>query len=322
MTSDHASDVLPILSDAHRGFDPAIRGYDRAQVDQYLAHLEDDLRSTVAERDAALARSADMAAQLASAQAQIESLRRQLRTASEAVTIETVDARVRQLIEAAQSDATRIRDEAQAQAEVVRNGAADAAARTRAAAHAEAERIVEQATARHAEADEMFRRRIAEAEQHRAAIEEQLAHTLEQTRAEESRLTQEAAAERARLDAAAKADRHRLEIAAADERIRLDAESLTARTQADDDFEITLRARRTAANEAIERERHEAEQAAAALISDAQAEVRRLHTVRDETHATLQSLHGKLGAALTEALADTPSEIGQPADSGGSAASP
>ena len=44
MSTEHASDVLPILSDAHHGFDPALRGYDRAQVDQYLGQLEDEVR--------------------------------------------------------------------------------------------------------------------------------------------------------------------------------------------------------------------------------------------------------------------------------------
>ena len=86
MTQENASDVLPMLTDAHRGFDQALRGYDRSQVDQYFGQQEDELRATIAERDAATARSADLAAQLASAQAQIESLRRQLRTATETVT--------------------------------------------------------------------------------------------------------------------------------------------------------------------------------------------------------------------------------------------
>jgi DivIVA domain-containing protein len=100
MSSDNPSDVLPILTNAHRGFDAAMRGYDRAQVDQFLTHIDEDVRAAVAERNSMAARSADLAAQLASAQAQIESLRRQLRKASETVTAETVDARVRTRLEA------------------------------------------------------------------------------------------------------------------------------------------------------------------------------------------------------------------------------
>ena len=101
MRGEPHSDVLTILSDAQRGFDSGIRGYDRAQVDQFLAHLEDELRAAMSDRDASAARSADLAAQLGSAQAQIESLRRQLRTASESITTENVDTRVRQIVDAA-----------------------------------------------------------------------------------------------------------------------------------------------------------------------------------------------------------------------------
>ena len=38
------TDVLPMLTDANPGFDSAMRGYDRAQVDSYLSRLDADLR--------------------------------------------------------------------------------------------------------------------------------------------------------------------------------------------------------------------------------------------------------------------------------------
>ena len=107
MSSDPSSDVLPMLTDGYRGFAQVLRGYDRAQVDTYLAQLEDDLKAVAAERDGAQARSADLAAQLASVQAHLESLRRQLHAATEAITTENVDERVRQQLEAAQAEATR-----------------------------------------------------------------------------------------------------------------------------------------------------------------------------------------------------------------------
>ena len=306
MSAEHSSDVLPILSDAHHGFDPALRGYDRAQVDQYLSQLEDEVRSAVADRDRAATRTADLAAQLASAQAQIESLRRQLRAAAETVTPENVDVRVRQAMESAQTEAARIRGEAETQAEAVRNGASDGAARTRAAAHAEAERIVAEATARLAAADETFRRRVEEAQQHRDRVEQDLAESLARVRSEEAALTAQAEAERNRLNAEAEAERSRLEVASAERR-----------ALADEDFEITLRERRTRESEEIATERaaahaeaertiSDATKRAGTLVEDATAEVRRLHAHRDETHAALHSLHGKLGDALNQSLAETP----------------
>ena len=63
MTSEPTNELLP-LYDSSRGFDTAMRGYDREQVDREIARLDDDLRVTAAERDSAAARSADLAAQL------------------------------------------------------------------------------------------------------------------------------------------------------------------------------------------------------------------------------------------------------------------
>lgn len=297
MSSDHSSDVLPMLTDGYRGFAQALRGYDRAQVDTYLGQLEDDLRAAGGERDAAQARSADLAAQLASAQAHLESLRRQLRMATETVTPENIDERVRHLLESAQADATRIRNEATADAERVRNGASDAAARTKAAAQADADRIVAEATARLAEADETFRRRIAEADQHRIRVEAELAERVAQTRADEERLTLEAEAARHRLDDEARAERE-----------RLDAESARTRQEAEDDFEIVLRQRRTEQHAQLAEQRAAAEEEARQLIADAKAEVARLYRHREVVHGELRALHGKIGDALDVPLAPPPGE--------------
>ena len=48
------TDVLPMLTDANPGFDSVMRGYDRAQVDSYLARLDADVRAANTERDAAI----------------------------------------------------------------------------------------------------------------------------------------------------------------------------------------------------------------------------------------------------------------------------
>jgi cell division septum initiation protein DivIVA len=303
--TEHNSDLLP-LYEASRGFDTSMRGYDRAQVDREIGRLDDDLRVTAAERDSAAARSADLAAQLASAQAQAESLRRQLRAATETVTAENVEEHVKQILQTAKADAAKLREDAKVEAEQLRNGAADGAGRTRSAAQAEVERIIAEATTRLAEADETFRRRIAEAEAHKTEMEAALAESEARTRAEEDRLSAEAEATRARLDAESAA-----------ERARLDAESEHVRARANDDFEITLRLRRSnalkehaeqqaaaeaAARQTVDAARAQAEQ----LVADATYEVRRLHAVRDETHDQLESLYGVLRTVLDQARAATP----------------
>ena len=57
---NHAPDTLPIF--AERGFDTAMRGYDRRQVDLYVGQLEDELHATVVAREDAVAQ---LTAQLA-----------------------------------------------------------------------------------------------------------------------------------------------------------------------------------------------------------------------------------------------------------------
>jgi DivIVA domain-containing protein len=70
MSAEHPSDTLSIF--AERGFDTAMRGYDRRQVDVYVSQLDEELRAAAAARDAGAARTANLAAQLASANAQNE----------------------------------------------------------------------------------------------------------------------------------------------------------------------------------------------------------------------------------------------------------
>ena len=290
MAGEEPTDVLPILNNDDRGFDPAIRGYDRAQVDAYLSRVDADLRSAQAERDATAARSADIAAQLANAHAQVESLRRQLRAATEQVTPDNVDAHVAHALKTAQTEASRIRTTATEEAERVRNGAADSASRTTAAAAAEAERIIEQATERHIAADTVFRERMTEIEAHKNAVDAELAASIAAVREEEDHISKLADAERLRLDTEATARREQLE-----------ADSQARRAQADEDFEVTLRARRSEQYDALRAERSRAETEAARLISDAKAEVDALQRMREESHKRLDSLVEEIRSALEKA---------------------
>lgn len=301
--------MLPILMD--RGFDTAMRGYDRRQVDEFLGRLDEDARAAMAERDAATARSADLAAQLASVHAQAESLRRQLRAATEHVTEDNVAPRVRELLESAKRTAVSVRAEVDSYAESTRAGADEAAHRIRAAAEAEAEEILTEATKRHADADEMFKQRLAEADRYRADVTEDAAGQVAVARAQEEQLTSEAEAERTRLNTEAAAERVRLDAEAEAERARLDGEAAERRSVADEDFQIALRVRRS--DEARRSAEHlaAAQAEASGLIGAAQAqadqttraaalEVQRLHDQRDESHRGLLALHEHIGRIIEQ----------------------
>lgn len=301
MAGEEPTDVLPILNNDDRGFDPAIRGYDRVQVDSFVARLDADLRIAQQERDSIAGRSADIAAQLANAHAQVESLRRQLTAATEQVTPQNVDVHVANALKTAQAEANRMRTAAQQEAERIRNGAADAANRTTAAATTEAERIVEQATQQHIAADTIFRERMAEIETHRATVESDLATSIEAVRVEERRITELATAERERLDAEALALRTELETASAAGIAEREEASAGRISRAEQDFELTLRARRTEQYGLLREEREIASAEAAKLVADAKAEVERLHATRDDAHGRLDALADEVKAALAKA---------------------
>ena len=323
MPADNPTENLSILSDAQRGFDTAMRGYDRRQVDEMLASLDEEVRGANSVRNAAVARSADLAAQLASAHAQVEALRRQLSTATEEITIGNVDTRARELLETARANATKVRSEALAYEQHVRLVADEAADRIRANARIEAEQTLEAAKRRHTEADDTFRRRIAEADRYRAEITERSEREIAQAREQEAQLTREATAERSRLDAEAEAAR-----------ARADAEVRERLATAEEDFEIALRGRRTAeaassaeqlaaAEAAAHRTAADAAAEAGRLVSDATAQadrlvseatahatttvqaateqVERLDAQRDRTHADLAALHERLADVISGA---------------------
>jgi cell division septum initiation protein DivIVA len=326
MAADNPTEALSILSDAPRGFDTAMRGYDRRQVDVMLARLEDDVRAASAERDASAARTADLAAQLASAHAQIESLRRQLRSATEQVDHDNVDARVRALLDAATVDAGRIRAEAEAYQQQVRVASDDAAERVKANARTESEQMLEAAKRRQVEADDTFRRRIAEADRYRSEITDRTEREVALAREQEAQLTREASVERDRLDAEALAVRTGLDAESLARRTALEEEVHARIAVAEEDFEITLRRRRTAEAERSEQQLAQAQATAQRLIDEAGAESARrvqaasdtvaaLRGQRDRVQADLTVLHDALAALIADAASRRADDAGS-ADAG------
>jgi cell division septum initiation protein DivIVA len=317
MRPEHPTEALPIFGEVARGFDAAMRGYDRAQVDRYVAAAEEDFRRVSADRDAARAQNADLHQRLEQALAELDALREQLRLATEHVSADNVDEHVRPFVEQARAEAERLRLDAAAEAGEQRRTAAEDAARIRGSAQAEADRISATARERLVTAEHTYQQQLAEADAYRTAMEADLTARIEAAQAEQARLTAEATAERERLNAESAAERERLTAASTAEherltaestaeRERLNAESAAQRKQADEDFEIILRQRRTSQATMLAAQRRDAEQHAAELVAAAQEEVQRLHAYRDAMHASLRELHGRLGSALEDSLESVP----------------
>ena len=92
----------------------------------------------------------------------------------------------------------------------------------------------------------------------------------------------------------------------------MDAIAEEKRKRADEDFDITLRVRRSselarqveeqaAAEAKAAKTVADAEEQAGRLLAAAREEVRRLQTVREETRGQLEAMRQTLGTALTQA---------------------
>ncbi len=285
-----------------------MRGYDRRQVDEMLARLDEDLR--VRRGRTRLGSRAQRRSRRPAGQ----------RTGPDRVPAPSaasgddevdefnVDPAVRQILDAAQADALRAREEADAYVAQTRRAAEQDAERTRAAARAEADQITDAATRRHVEADDEFRRRIAEADRYRVEVVERAALDVAAARQEEELLT-----------ARAEDERNRLAAVAAAERERLDTEARQKIMTGLEDFEIMLRERRTAETKQSSDERAaavaeanrivtEAKNAAAQTIAEATARVTELNAHRDRTHDDLTALHGRLAAVIATTAPQTATE--------------
>ena len=282
--SDPRRDMLP-MHEAQHSFDVVLRGYDRNQVAETIERLEADFRVAIADRDAAMARSADLASQLAALHGEIESLRRKAATAS-APTFENISERIQHMLQLAEEEAAEIRRSAEQEAQAVREHTAveeRAALERNAAGQAEVERM------------------LAEARQHAEQIVAGARQHAEQT----------ASAAQIRADEL---------VSKAQERVaRLDAESQARRAKIEEDFDIAQRARRAeAARVEEERERVStqaarqrvaaAEQHAAALVAEAEASAAAIREVRDELTARLLQARSLLGGLPD--LSDAPPQRG------------
>jgi len=98
--TDPRHESLP-MHEAQHSFDVVLRGYDRSQVADTIERLEADFRIALADRDAAVARSSDMAGQLSALHGEIEALRRKAANAS-APTFENISERIQHMLQLAE----------------------------------------------------------------------------------------------------------------------------------------------------------------------------------------------------------------------------
>ena len=230
--NDPRRDLLP-THEAQHSFDVVLRGYDRNQVADTIERLEADFRIAIADRDAAVGRSSDLAGQLSAMHGEVETLRRKAANAS-APTFENISERIQHMLQLAEEEAGEIRKAAEIDAYAVREQTAAeerALLERHAAGQAEVERMLAEARqtaeqiAQKAQlradelvgmAQERVARLDAESQARRAKVEEdfdiaQRARRAEAARAEEER-------ERISTDAArqrvAAAEQHSAQIVA------------------------------------------------------------------------------------------------------------
>jgi cell division septum initiation protein DivIVA len=209
---------LPPAHDAQHSFDVVLRGYDRNQVAETIERLEADYRIAVADRDAAVGRTADLASQLSGMHGEIESLRRKAAQA-QAPTFENISERIQHMLTLAEEEAHEIRRAAEIDAQAVRQhiaGEERAMLERQAAGQAEVERMLAEARQAAeqimqgaqmraddlvAKAQERVARLDAESQARRAKAEEDFEINQRARRAEAQR--QEEERERVSTDAAA-----------------------------------------------------------------------------------------------------------------------
>ena len=144
--TDPRHDPLAMHPTSH-SFDVVLRGYDKSQVAETIEQLEADFRIALADRDAAVHRSSDMASQMSAMHAEMESLRRKAATAA-APTFENISERIQHMLQLAEEEAAEIRRAAEADAMAVREQTAAeerALLERHAAGQAEVERMLSEA---------------------------------------------------------------------------------------------------------------------------------------------------------------------------------
>jgi len=269
-------DLLPLGST----FDISRRGYDRGQVDEHLDRLDADLRILAADRDAAVARAAELAKQVENQRMQIVNNDRELaRLAAAPTNMEGMSERLQRMLRLAGDEAAEIRARAE-------SDAAEMTARIEADGAALRDR---------------YQRLIAEMEDRRAEMEAEHRSVLEQARADAAKIVADATAQARQTETEAAARHRQVE---EDFEIAMSARRADAmRALAEQEATSKAEAERRVASATAEANRRlqDATEISTRRVSEAQAEVDRLRILRDRISTQLRQVRSVLADA-TEAM--------------------
>jgi len=275
------------------------RGYDPVQVDDYLRHLDAQLRMLAADRDAAVEQNGQLTRQVNVAWAETDRLKVQLRRLSAPPeSVEGMSERLQSMLHLAQDEVAERRKRAEIEAtEIV------------ARAEAQAGELPRQ--------NEAIRRQL---EHERKQLTFERNKILSEAREEADLLHSRATAEGDRIRSDATAEIAALRKQADEERRTLDEQGKAQRAQIEEDFEIAMSARRAEAMATVhghqaasraeanrllasaraeaDRKIAEAQRGAEAAIQAAEQRVAELDALRARMASQLAELHSVLDGVL------------------------
>jgi DivIVA domain-containing protein len=271
-------------------FDTVRRGYDRAQVDEHLDRLDADLRILTADRDAAVARAAELAKQVENQRIQLINNERDMaRLAAAPPSMEDMGDRLQRMLRLAQDEAAEIR----------------------ARAETEASELMVRAEADGGVLRDRYQKLLAELDSRRAAMENEHRSLMERSKAEANKIVSEATERSRQAEAEATARREQVE---EDFDIAMSArrtEAMRALAEQEATSKAEAERRVASATEEANRRLREATEASTRMVAKAEAEVDRLHTLRARVSLQLRQVRSVLAEAI-EAVEPRPDE--QPPD--------
>jgi DivIVA domain-containing protein len=285
-------------------FDLALRGYDRRQVDRYIAQLESELSQFAARRDDALAQNHALVGQVSELQNQVVDVQR--RTTVEKPSYKHLGARVEQIFgmveeeaadirRRAEADGVQIRSRAEKEIEGVKAGVEKAFAERRAAIEAEYAQKTVHADKLVTEAEKQGAAVRRDAEQLRADAERETGELRERTKAESRRVQDDASQFSVRVRG--EAEKH-----AADVLAKADAQSADVRRKADEAARAATEAARRQSEQTITTARSEAEAIRSKAKADAERAVDEARRIVAELDTRRKQIKGEI-TRLREAVA-------------------
>jgi DivIVA domain-containing protein len=260
-------------------FDVARRGYDRSQVDEHLERVDADLRILAADRDAAVAKAAELSKQVDNQRIQIHSLQVELdRSSAPPTTIEGLSERLARMLRLAQDEAADIRARAETEtAEAIAAAEADAGALR-----------------------DRYQRLLKELDERRVQMEAEHQKVMVKANTEAERMVSETTEQVRKLDEDAAARRQQVEedfdIAMAAR--RTEAMELLAEQEAASKLDSERRVRDATAE--ANRRLQDATERAQRILGSAQHKVDGLLTIRAKIAGQLREARSMLAAAAVE----------------------